>query len=256
MSDNQDARWIKAFRMQAAVLQELDEATVRRERVAVRKILRMERAAHVLPVGLIQLTDFASDIMVIVQIATTAGGAGADWIVCAVAVGLSLLVAWVWLAVDDDLSSREKLIGCVLACANLHVLYVGTRYISALYEGRPSQDAAGLYSLFVVLKMFETGIESVVLGMVTAGAFVRTLVFGGAGLALFASSLALSLLSMAYGFFGQAAMVYEEEVGRRLAVVLRAAVYMRLALVEVLREDEVVVEADRTPHAGGRSDLR
>ena len=215
MSDNQDARWIKAFRMQAAVLQELDDATVRRERIAVRKILRMEKAAHVLPVGLIQLTDFASDIMVIVQIATTAGGAGADWIVCAVAVGLSLLVAWVYLAIADDLSSREKLIGCVLACANLHVLYVGTRYISALYEGRPSQDAAGLYSLFVVLKMFETGIESVVLGMVTAGAFVRTLVFGGAGLALFASSLALSLLSMAYGFFGQVADLHEEEVAHR-----------------------------------------
>ena len=93
MSDIQDARWIKAFRMQAGVLQELDEATMRRERVAVRKILRMEKAAHVVPVGLIQLTDFASDIMVIVQIATTAGGSGADWIVCAVAVGLSLLVA-------------------------------------------------------------------------------------------------------------------------------------------------------------------
>ena len=74
-------------------LQELDEATMRRERVAVRKILRMEKAAHVARVGLIQLTDFASDIMVIVQIATTAGGAGADWIVCVVAVGLSLLVA-------------------------------------------------------------------------------------------------------------------------------------------------------------------
>ena len=205
MSDNQDARWIKAFRMQAGVLQELDEATMRRERVAVRKILRMEKAAHVIPVGLIQLTDFASDIMVIVQIATTAGGAGADWIVCVVAVGFSLLVAWIYLVIDAALSSREKLIGGVLACANLHVLYVGTRYISALYEGRPTQDVANLYTLFVMLKMLETGIESVVLGMVTAGAFVRTLVFGGDGLALFASSLALSLLSMAYGFFGNAA---------------------------------------------------
>jgi hypothetical protein len=216
MSENEDARWIKAFRMQAGVLQELDEATMRRERVAVRKILRMEKAAHVLPVGLIQLTDFASDIMVIVQIATTAGGAAADWIVCAVAVGLSLLVAWVWLAGGHNvLSLRERLIGCVLACGNLHVLYVGTRYVSALYEGRPSRDVERLYSLFVELKVFETGIESVVLGMVTAGAFVRTLVFGGAGLALFASSLALSLLSMAYGFFGSAADQYKDEVAHR-----------------------------------------
>ena len=61
MSDSQDARWIKAFRMQAGVLQELDEATMRQERVAVRKFLRMEKAAHVVPVGLIQLTELARE---------------------------------------------------------------------------------------------------------------------------------------------------------------------------------------------------
>ena len=49
------------------------------KRVAVRKILRMEKAAHVVPVALIQFTDFPSDIMVIVQLATTAGGSGGDW---------------------------------------------------------------------------------------------------------------------------------------------------------------------------------
>ena len=69
--------------------------------------------------------------------------------------------------------------------------------------------------LTVLLKVLETGIESVVLGMVTAGAFVRTLVFGGDGLALFASSLALSLLSMAYGFFGRAADTHENKVAHR-----------------------------------------
>ena len=103
----------------------------------------------------------------------------------------------------------------MLACGNLHVLYVGTRYISALYEGRPFEVVTKLYSLFVQLKVMETGIESVVLGIVTAGAFVRTLVFGGDGLALFASSLALSLLSMAYGFFGCAADAHEEKVAHR-----------------------------------------
>ena len=103
----------------------------------------------------------------------------------------------------------------MLACGNLHVLYVGTRYISALYEGRPIEDVTKLYSLFVMLKVLETGIESVVLGMVTAGAFIRTLVFGGDGLALFASSLALSLLSMAYGFFCSAAVEHEGKVAHR-----------------------------------------
>ena len=195
------SEWTEAHRMAVGAPREQDEATQLRERSALRKIVLMHKAAHVLPVALIQFTDFASDAMVIVQLATMEG-AGADWIACLVAVGLSLLAAW-FAMFDEHLSTREKLIGCVLACANLHVLYVGTRFISAIYEGQ-NDKAEGLYGLFVLLKMLEAGIESVVLGLVTAGAFVRSL-DGGSGLALFASSLALSLLSMAYGFFGNVA---------------------------------------------------
>lgn len=198
--------------MAAGAPREQDGATRLHERPAERKIVLMQKAAHVVPVALIQFTDFASDVMVIVQLATM-DGAGADWIVCVAAVGLSLLVAWFLVGIDEDLSSRERLVACVLVCGNLHVLYVGTRYISAVYEGQ-SEKAKKLYGLFVELKMLETGIESVVLGLVTAGAFVRTL-DGGSGLALFASSLALSLLSMAYGFFGQAANQNADAVGHR-----------------------------------------
>jgi len=60
----------------------------------------------------------------------------------------------------------------------------------------------------------------------TAGAFVRTL-DGGSGLALFASSLALSLLSMAYGFFGQAANQNADALGgRRPALFLCLLVHL------------------------------
>ena len=221
------SEWTEAHRMAVGAPREQDEATRLRERSALRKIVLMHKAAHVLPVALIQFTDFASDAMVIVQLATMEG-AGADWIVCLVAVGLSLLVAclgiFIW-GPGAGLSTREKLIGCVLACANLHVLYVGTRFISAIYEGQKDK-AEGLYTLFVTLKMFETGIESVVLGLVTAGAFVRSL-DGGSGLALFASSLALSLLSMAYGFFGRAANENADALGgRRPALFLCLLVHL------------------------------
>ena len=216
-----DSRWIDVFCMRMVALRRQDEATRLRESAAERKILFLAKLAHVVPVGLIQSTDFISDLMVIVQLAMMAGGLDAEWKICVVAVVFSLLVAWFWVAlVGDFLPARERLTAGVLACANLHVLYVGTRYISALYEGRPIEDVTQLYTLFVMLKMFETGIESVVLGIVTAGAFVRTLVFGGDGLALFASSLALSLLSMAYGFFGTAADAYAEQVAHRRPAVL------------------------------------
>ena len=203
--------------VQGALVRSQSSGTIARQARA-RKIVFMQQAAHIVPVALIQLTDFASDVMVIVQLATM-DGAAVDWIVCALAVGISMPTAWLnfWLAHTRHciLNRRNTLLGCLLACGNLHVLYVGTRYISALYEGRPIEDAKKLYGLFVTLKVFETGIESVVLGIVTAGAFVRTLVFGGDGLALFASSLALSLLSMAYGFFGNAAKDYKEKVAHR-----------------------------------------
>ena len=91
------------------------------------------------------------------ELATAAGGAAADWIVCVSAVGFSVLVAW-FMMMDNALSTRESLIGCALACANLHVLYVGTRFISAVYEGRSQEDVGQLYGTFVILKMFETGI--------------------------------------------------------------------------------------------------
>ena len=177
----------------------------------------MQTAGHVLLVGCIQFADFASDLAVIVHLAM-ADWASADWIVCACAVGLSLCVTWVGLA-DGELTRREKLSGGALACGSLHLLYVGTLYIARVYEGN-ARKAEELYELFLQLKVLEAGIESIVLGLVTAGAIVRTLEGGsglaaGGDLALLASSLVLSLLSMTYGFIGKAANAYSEEIGRR-----------------------------------------
>ena len=85
------SEWTEAHRMAVGAPREQDEATQLRERSALRKIVLMQKAAHVVPVALIQFTDFASDAMVIVQLATMEG-AGADYNACLVAVGLSLLV--------------------------------------------------------------------------------------------------------------------------------------------------------------------
>ena len=214
-----DRRWIDAHRMKGGMPRIQDEATRLRERATLRKLLFMLKASHVVPVAFIQVTDFASDIMVIVQLALV-DGLAADWVVCVAAICLSLLVAWGSILKETTEAKKEtylpagdQLIACLFACGNLHVLFVGTCFISAIFEGR-TYEAQKLYELFLSLKLFETGIESVVLGLVTAGALIRT-IEGGSGLDLFASSLALSLLSMTYGFFGQAASKYEPEIGHR-----------------------------------------
>ena len=213
-----DGAWIEAHRMAVRAPREQDEATRLTARLPP-LIVFMQKAAHVVPVAFIQFTDFASDVLVVLQLHRWSNAVGASWIICVTAMGLSLLVAWFTLAVDVDghLSCREKLVACVLACANLHVLYIGARFISAENEGQHihAKRAKALYKLFVNLKMFETGLESIVVGMVTARAFFHTLDNGGSGTALFASSLVLSLLSMAYGFFGQAVNLYGKEIGRR-----------------------------------------
>ena len=197
--------------VQRALVRSQSSGTIARQ-VRARKIVFMQQAAHIVPVALIQLTDFASDVMVIVQLATM-DGAAVDWIVCALAVGISMPTAWLsfWMAHTRHciLNRRNTLMGCLLACGNLHVLYVGMMYVSATHAGAKARAENYLW-LFNQLKELETAIESTVLGLVTAGAFFRTLNDGGSGLALFASSLALSLLSMAYGFFAKAVGPYPD----------------------------------------------
>ena len=72
-------------RVQRTLVRSQSSGTIARQARA-RKIVFMQQAAHIVPVALIQLTDFASDVMVIVQLATM-DGAAVDWIVCALAVG-------------------------------------------------------------------------------------------------------------------------------------------------------------------------
>ena len=196
-------------RVQRTLVRSQSSGTIARQARA-RMIVFMQQAAHIVPVALIQFTDFASDVMVIVQLAMD--GATIDWILCAIAVGISIPTAWLNLYMAHTrhwLNRRKTLMGCLLACGNLHVLYVGMLYVSATHSG--AEERAGKFLwLFNQLKMAETAIESIVLGLVTAGAFFRTLNDGGRGFALFASSLALSLLSMAYGFFAIAVRPYQD----------------------------------------------
>ena len=96
------------------------------------------------------------------------------------------------------------LVASDLAFVNLHILFLGV----VDREGKQ-------YRNFVFLKMFESGTESVVLSLLTVAAIVEGGVGGSA--ALFWSSLALSALSMAYGFYGLAAEFKKEQmIGRRL----------------------------------------
>ena len=92
----------------------------------------------------------------------------------------------------------RALTGVALALVNLHVLYLG-----AILTDR--DDDSARYG-FYLLKTLESGIESVVLALLTVEALLTEAGgAGGDGAALFWSSLSLSALSMAYGFYGNRA---------------------------------------------------
>ena len=117
-----DRRWIDAHRMKGGMPRIQDEATRLRERAALRKLSFMLKASHVVPVAFIQVTDFASDIMVIVQLALV-DGLAADWVVCVAAICLSLLVAWGSILKETTEAKKEtylpagdQLIACLFAC--------------------------------------------------------------------------------------------------------------------------------------------
>ena len=66
-----------APRGQGARLQRTQSRGTLSRQARAREIVFMQQAAHIVPVALIQFTDFASDVMVIVQLATM-DGAGVE----------------------------------------------------------------------------------------------------------------------------------------------------------------------------------
>ena len=94
------SRWIDAYRMQYLPKARPIFHSPECNSFLLRSFwtVNMAKAAHMVLVALLQFADYVTDLMVILQLATTAGGSDAEWIVCVVAVVLSLLMTWAILA--------------------------------------------------------------------------------------------------------------------------------------------------------------
>ena len=253
---------------------------------------------HTLPLGLVQVSDYFSDLFVLAQFWRT--GDVESFFVGALFVGLSIVCAWGACLVLQTygsaevgaLVSKHGLVVCLLAPLNLHVLYIGMQHahlkgrvgddlalykaktydvyyqlardlrlialgvrdkeeerglrleaaeeveaIRSLFDSAPQfAEVEGLYALFVGFKVIETGLESVPLSILTAGALfgARTtgggMAGGGTAEALLRASLVLSLCSMAYGFFA-AAVQMDGTFGRPPAVQGKRAPYFLAILL-------------------------
>merc|ERR1740136_223093 len=81
----------------------------------------MQRASHVVPIGLVQFSDFISDIIVVIQLYKLGGP---EWIIAVSAMGLSMIMAWLWILFYEN-KWKDRLKLCLLAPLNLHTLYYG-----------------------------------------------------------------------------------------------------------------------------------
>jgi hypothetical protein len=178
---------------------------------------------YVLPVALVQLGDFLTDVTCIYTFWITPG-MEAFFAVSVYAVGASMVTAWIAglglvpATADHGWTMRgptQKIIFSLLVPVSLHTLYVGLLYTKerAAHSTHPSAEqeslVAQLRSFFVVCKLAETGIESVTLAILTLGA----LKIGSVNPQLLTMSLLVSLLSMAVSFYGYVAETAIERNG-------------------------------------------
>ena len=172
---------------------------------------------HVAPIGLVQFADYVSDVLVLLQF--RADGDHESFVVGTVFVILSIAVVWI-IAValliinfcEDDPGERQTRFlrrhtrnAMLLSPFNLHVLYFGAMYAEAKKEVDNSTnynaDAETLYFCFCICKVLETGLESIILSVLTAAAIFSPGGEGDSPLVLYFASLSLSVVSMGYGFF-------------------------------------------------------
>lgn len=161
--------------------------------------------AHVLPLSVVKLADFITDVLVIYQLYLQGGAA---WIVGVSAIAFSMFSAIAltfgsgFIAKGDvqAITPCEAIISWPLTCLHLHVPYIGL--LASFNEGGTID--MGKYQLFSLLKLIGGALQSTVLAVLTAVAYLRSQGSEGNNrtTALYISSLALSFLSMVYGFYG------------------------------------------------------
>jgi len=180
---------------------------------------------HVVPAALIQFMDFVTDLFVLHYFYNNDGfpffGA---WKVGIAGILLSILAAWYNIIFyaggceseeeEACLTTKEVLIISLLAPINLHVLGIGVIFANAVDEKEDRAESVYRDS-FLWLKHHESSFEGVPMALITIGAIVTEMDVDLNKKMMFYSSLILTLMSISYGIFGQAANIFKDHIGDR-----------------------------------------
>jgi len=168
-------------------------------------------AVHVIPQALIQIFDFASDVLVIIYMRDYDGSpfVGA-WIVGIIAIVLSGITSWFCIFSDKRLLYEECVILAILTPLNLHVVGCGILWMITTEAKDPRSD--DIYKVFYILKVVESALEAVPFAIMAMGAIATdTTMYKNTEMTLYAS-LVLSLLSISYGMSGKVTAVYRDNL--------------------------------------------
>jgi len=154
----------------------------------------MQTLSHVIPVALVQFTDYMSDIFVVVELYKQRNSGLDDGLktLALIAICISIALAWGLLILTPGYDTKDKLIMFFLAPLNLHILYLGVIMVGQeRYLGGEKEN-------FTNFKAFESMVESSIMSLITF-AILAEGSFGEVK-TLYISSLGLSVVSMAYAF--------------------------------------------------------
>ena len=158
-----------------------------------------ERWGKVLVCGLVQCLDFWSDLYIVLQFMLSSNNSTVWLLLLPMALSV---VASAGEVVALPINLEEKLLLSVLCALNLHVLFVGL----LMLETPDSEPATKerFHAAFVSLKTLETAIESMPIACFMFAYSTATGVISQ----IWAASLLLSVLSMAFGVTMQCAHSY------------------------------------------------
>ena len=163
-----------------------------------------ERWGKVLVCGLVQCLDFWSDLYIVLQFMLSSTTRQLDSAVWLLLLPMALsVVASAGEVVALPINLEEKLLLSVLCALNLHVLFVGLLMLETPDSEPETKER--FHSAFVSLKTLETAIESMPIACFMFAYSTATGVISQ----IWAASLLLSVLSMAFGVTMQCAHSYK-----------------------------------------------
>ena len=175
--------------------------------------------AHILPVAVVQFVDVFTDTGIVVTLFIERGIESIEFWAAVSFMALSIIITYCYaLSISPSRGIRRALMLLFAVPLNLHMLIFGIEVVDEQREELKRETAGALLEKkqhLGEMKVIETCLESTALAIITTTMIYQARSNESTG--LFWSSLVLSILSMAYGFYLSLAYGHGDKENRKVA---------------------------------------